>query len=504
MLSAIMRLQNSASDAMAPAFFWAYDEMPEGEEKKSVKDLMTVQSFSLLTAEHLLKHGMIKLGDGRTNTDAALFEACTNNNFGTSKFGLTVLDLAHPAIPAAMLETMFNSAETTTIAKRALTANPNFPKSIKITPAMRRHRALALAKYGDLTNPEVVAELAREVADQAVEGGDDLYRARFSLCERKNLPEVLAAQLSWTADHTTFSLLAQTAGHREMMRKKLSGQEISGPPPIAIYTRSEVFYLTPDMDAKILTAIYEDLQTPETQDTNPHWREFMARAASHPNAPISLLADAIQNDEVVGLLEKSLLTMNSPLAETTLLSLRTRGARPEYASFAKINCSSSTLAKMFDACCQEKTEVFAASDTPEREILNEDCLALASHPNFPWEKYSYGKMISSVGAPELGVLTCAMALNAKYPEVETLHETAWPASALFNPKTSAFRLEKIAAQHKELAVLASMHPNGLSLAPLAHDDRETADLLREQLPKPILTGKSSHRPYSDKTSAIII
>ena len=65
MLSAIMRLQNSNSDAMAPAFFWAYDEMSEGEEKKGVKDLMTVQSFSLLTAEHLLKHGMMNYRPGK-------------------------------------------------------------------------------------------------------------------------------------------------------------------------------------------------------------------------------------------------------------------------------------------------------------------------------------------------------------------------------------------------------------------------------------------------------
>lgn len=460
-MAAAMRVPEFGQQ-LAPAFFRGYNNLQEEKEKSHVRELMKGQDFNEWNTTKLMECGMWQVEGDKTNIEEVLLGIAGLHGLAADFFGVKIVELANPIIPAETLIHLMESPDTTLPAAACIAANPNFPKDERypIVGTIEWVHTLALAKHGDLTDPKVITNLELNITDPDTPRKGWVDTARRWLCEREELPEELAAQLFLAADAQTFESLAKTRGHRAIMQKELAQREATGLPPISTYSQSDLHYLTPDMDAKTLQGIYTDLREKENNNRNPAWRQFAAMTAAHPNAPTSLMEQAIQDDEIVGDLENAVLGMKSPLAETTLIALMMRNGQALYESFAQIECSSTTLGKIFDECCSKKTETFT-KDEDKDAVLNASCLKLASHPNFPWEKYTFSKMILSVSPDDVGVLTCLMALRSRYPELDNIHESEHAAAALFKEKTSALRLKKIAAQDESLAPLVAMHPNGI-------------------------------------------
>lgn len=497
MLSAFMYLPHREAAALAPIFFDAYKKMEDGPNKEQVSNLMTGNDFHSWNGKQLMDNKMATFS--QESCPDAMWTLNAVSEFSTPDrdfFGLTVIDLASPQIPAAILEDIFNREETTNAAKTAMTANPNFPEHLTFTPADDCDwvRGLALAKYGDLTSEKNIAELKERFTDPNIRMRDDL--AIGYLCARKEIPEELAEQLHMAIKPEFFPLLAQTEGHRAMVRRKIKADV-----PIQTFTPTDIIYVSPEMDTKTLDAIYEHLDS-HGDEGNKNWAKNMAMVACHPNASAEITGKALFDKKVLPEMEDAILAMKSHVSAALLMAVGVKQGLMRYGSLAKVpDCPPSTLSLAFDAC---RTKPCA---TGEALIWkDEDVLALAAHKNFPWDKYSFDAMDAAVTTPDSRfAMFCCMSLGSRYRDIDEFYEGKYAAASLFNQRTSTVRLQKLVSQDPELAAWAAMHPNaGGEIKGLRKDLGVCTSAFAEKFHSPGLAGKSAGKKDKPSENPFVI
>lgn len=490
MICALLRLGSPPGSKMAATFFDVFSHMPDGLAKEDVRNLMAGVPPQPQVAGHLLRNKMAEFGKGQ-DANRILQNIAFLNDRHQSFYDMRLTELANPAIPSKSLRMLFAQDSTTNSAKAAMFANPNFPSDVEWTlsktdPKQLEIYALATARYGSLSGLKAVNEYGVAMLGDDPWAWEGAAEARTYLCARKDLPKGWAAELEHIVDEPDFKMLAQTAGHRELVREQIKNGQ-----PFMFFVTKNRLRLSPEMPSDMLEQFYEKLQTSEGQSDVHDWAGAMAEIAAHPNAPRVLAASAaFKDDELVEPLAAAFAATNSPHKEGVLMELlHLPMPMAQHDSIASVqDCSPDSLKWAFDDAIR-----YANGGTDGNGMVpfaprwNDVCLTLASHPNFPWKEYSLEQMLSAAGEKNWGAMGCLMNLAARYPEADNMGPGEYTISSLFSPKLSTRRLEKIAEQYPDLESLVGMHPNGEGIG----SSSETVASFTRKFATPELPGRGS-------------
>ena len=382
---------------------------------------------------------------------------------GTSEelSGVGVIELANPLLQEDTIEALLEGVETTPLAKSMLAANPNRNKKRQITIADWNPYLLATAKYGDLKD----ADVERRIVNQFIKGGcksESLTSQALKFLVRRNdLTETLTAGLNARVEPEDYYTLSRTDAHREFYKKTITSTQAAVEEAGAPLNR-----LSPEMPPAALVKAFNGLHLlPASQDARSiHMR--MADIALHQNAPAELMEKVIQGKNP-GFIATSKYFQESRFAEMAIAVLIDIWGEPGVMATPAIfgTLASATpegLATMFDFARTKKRSI-KAKDGSLRKIWQNDCMALMSHPKFPWERYSGSTIAESIPQSQIGAAIIAISLAEQQdaPQTKLVCEDEQYASArLFSEKLSSRKVEQIARQNPGLAIWCALHPNG--------------------------------------------
>ena len=512
MLCAMVRLETQESRKWQDSFFAAVAEMPEGQDKASVRNFMRGMHLRSKNARFMVDLDMVEYGKPNHQPDWVMSEVAKLPTISDHFCDINILDLAAPAIGAPFIRELLASPATSSAAKAALSANPNFPADIKYTPEKEDAwtRVVAAAKHADLKTFKF--DRGDEILLFGEEATPMAMQARSILCRRKDLPKHMAAGLEHGVSQHDFMYLAESDGHRELVREQIKTMR-----DISCYITDDWLRISPEMDKEMVTEFYDEVQTEDLQMKIGTWESTAAALAAHPNATGETLERAIDaDDEIASQLEGYLNvdTKRPKRSEAALIKLmQLPNPLAEYDSIANLpTCSKESLRIAFEIAIHAEEDEEGTMPSPTRR-KKKACLALASHPHFPWEDYSFGTMMESVEEKDWPVMSALICLSSNYPEVEDMHAGQYGMAAVFSPKTSHRKLEKLATLAPEMAPIAAMHPNGsLSLLDkpevnttiLPNDTRNTIEEFVDKFSPLQLSGKAGAGKSAENTPKIEI
>jgi len=485
--------------------FEVFDELPN-DAKNDLRKLLSIAPWSQEHGQARLTRGMV----GHVTPDSKAFKSfaalSAKKSLNENSNGLCLQELANPILDKETVEALWSRKDTSESARAALRANPNAQKSSQSQPPSQNRKIYlaALAKYGDLEDPDVAETLMEEVVQKRWAKDGILSATAAALCERTELPKGMAAALSNVVVGPLWDKLAQTAGHRMWARENpIRPEEI----PARMFHRPPNVFISPETKEETLAAAFEMLNETEWQDAFAMTTNGLrARIACHPNAPLELIHSAIgfmptPAPAAVRNFIDSKLLKDSPHKEDVIrILLRTPDTLASnqesiYRSMGVIrNVSQAGLIEAFEYACEKDRQVTLGMDEAKKPVKTKDpdmeagCLSIMSNPKFPWAVYPPNKTESIFVSPEeKSAFNILLHLNRVS---DTSLESSAP-EAIFAQTTSSRSLEKIAAAHPELAFLCAAHPNGVNAGiQLSEAEAKLLNGLRGNTGVPVLAGRT--------------
>ena len=462
MLCGMLYLDFPESKSLATGFFRVFREMDGGAEKESIRHLMAGAPLRAAFASNLLAGKMV---DKKALPNSGEWIRKAVQPAQGNLFNSDSLDLASPVFGSDILTEAFHMTGASEDAKAILSTNENFPDTLKRKRWWPPRRLLvaeaaALAKYGNLQDPAVAKKVTRWIATRKPSGeifsakaGDQIaHEGRKLLCERRDVPEDVLLALLNGADFDEYSMLAKTDGY-----KAIADRLVDEKAPAEQFIKGNALFLSSKTDAGTLDALYGVISRRMMGRPQVVWDRHLALVAAHPNADPRLLERAPDDGVSPATLCGAVLTMRPAGAESFLAGMVEHTSLNEGALAKLPDCSAETLAACFDKAVSRQ------NNSGEAGLEWDNRIRLASHKNFPWSRYSFQEMCDSVNKQNLPVLYCCMALNASYPEVDSMCK-AGAFCALFNLRTSSRDLQKLVQRDERMAPLVAAHPNGDSFA----------------------------------------
>jgi len=442
----------------------------------NLKPLLSGALPTVMEFRNILDLGAPPINDLSSDFGQALATLVQKQKGWNSKeCGLTLIDLMSPALAKGGIESLLNtpgiSREATIMlrANKNATSQPSPACTETRSPQDNRYLAYAMAKYGNLNDPQTAEFIKKHglAGDMAKSPSTTIEH----LLTRKDIPKSLASLLDAATTASEYRILCQMEGHRvfrEQFREHMTLTEC--------ISMDQELRLPPDLSATNLTFLYKTLITPTGAAMFAFPEREEARIALHPNAPKSILVEAMDRKSPVGHLRTHAAKSDSPHAEWFL---RVCGQQWE-------------MGEVKNAAPDALKRAAETSPTSKAEFLPD----ILSHPNYPWKENNEEilKKVQIIYTETVIAARCLHEADRSKVLSEDLSRR-FPASFLFTEKLSARQIEKLVAVHPEYAALAACHPNGYDIQVENEHDRTIVSRYREKFPCPHLPGKTgAHLP----------
>lgn len=421
----------------------------ENAPREILKPLMADHPIRSRTAGKLLAAGMLNEGEFNTLAPQIASLATWHDDI----FDMRQVDLANPELTEETISGLMGQLPITRIANAALRANPNCPKELRSVASIPeenlRYYQEALGKHGNLSDPEVEKYLIENVLPLSPDEDIEHCRrpGRIALAARPEISLNLAMLLDGEPCTDCYSGLVQTPAHKKLV---VAGLVVGH--NFCVKSDFTSIILSPVLDQTALETMFASCGISEF-NVNDHELDIsQAMIAGHQNATREMVNTTLNSDEVHYDFVHILIENQSPHLPWAIKELVANGgARPEAAA-----CYDEAEPELLD-WAMNYIDTYGGNTS--------GVLELASHPNFPWEKYPHATLQKRIAAEDSLTLTTVAAVAGALADDEMMDviEGDNTMAALFSKNISGVRLNKIARIAPEFAPLAAVHPNGDSI-----------------------------------------
>lgn len=402
--------------------------------------------------------------------------------------GITQVELANPAISRKLVGKLLKAQDSpgATDAIAALYANPNCEHGHELATSSLSKEGLrnyvrALAKHGDLSNPDVEGFLRKNLLQggQVEMSTDEKLTPQQHLADRDTLTPGLCFALDSFGVEGTYERLIRNPMHELLVKRgTVDGHNISRP-----HLSGQVLLSAALTKEKIAELWSQAADPAEHSSFKPG--QIMAVLAAHENASPEMCWTACTKPDITA--DYGVALTNSkktgPQINDAVESLLSQ--------HMITGATIASIAGLSRDCLLEAALKYEGGPSQSRD---HQLVAVCSHPNFPWKDVPPDHAIRQKPCQGMPIIELSAALRGKldvdprWNRVESEHQLPM----LFNPTLSGHRLAKIAEKHPALAGLAALHPNGadVSIKNLPSEERVIVGAIRANL-SVSLSGRSS-------------
>ena len=497
------------------AFFNEFQSLSDAE-KAEIRNLLSDASPYRTNIGGMVREGFITQCSLDTGTDSeCVFRAFENlASDGAASLDyvpglppeyMDVMELANPIIESAAVVELFNGEFTSQLAKTVLSLNPNAPDGMVPREERNRHflrenaliandvtrdaadpvaALLAAAKYGNLSDPDVCRALHEHIIPGSMKS-EHRKRVIELLSRRNDISDETAGILDRVCDTEAYRELCKSEAHKRL-RSSQDSRSFDGTLRQA-FRKGEVF-LSPEASGDLVEKAFNMLNASAWQSKATDHLVSQAKIALHPNAPKNIVETALAAPDIRAHMMARQRIHESPHAEAVIVALQDNGDACDndnlFLEIPKLrNPSPEALlwAIKHSTACRENGQG------------QENDTAILSHPNFPWNLVPGDDAKTRVAPIDYCAVKVAVALSGS-PDCDAgkaLNERDYSAEVLFDPRLSAWQLEKIAEKHPQIATWCAIHPNAEGLiSRVSPEKRPIVERFNSKFAGPVLAGRT--------------